>query len=263
MRRGPSTGRLDRAEPLANPARPSKGDFPMKRLIALCGALVLALAMAAPAAANEKVKIDMFSGGPFWFFTPVDVTTCTGPPFWEGWCANWECVGRDDENERIHYSNSWTGALWLWYPKSVDTTDPAEYMPDGEAWPWIKGKSKGSGIDAFSSAPEMGGKVISGKYKINSRMYDHVIANPETWTTQDTGRFWGINVPGKGNLLHESGNFRYTTKITFVPGEDPIEEGDFLRFRGNSTLYDHDADELKTETFEELCDYFDMDLVVY
>ena len=45
-------GRLDRAEP-RNPARPVVGGYPMKRMAALCGALLLTLVMAVPTAATK------------------------------------------------------------------------------------------------------------------------------------------------------------------------------------------------------------------
>ena len=198
----------------------------MKRLIALSGALVLALAMAAPAAANQKVFIEEFSGA-----DAFEVEVSFSNPEWFG---PFECA------KPIYYGGTWKGNLWLWYPKSVDTTNPDEYMPVGRAWPWIKGKADNSGTDYFSTRPNKSGKVISGKYKGTTRLYDHVIGNPESWKFQDTGKFWGVNAPGKGTVFHESGNFRGMNTIVFENGEIVDEIFDFIRFRGNS-IFDEAA----------------------
>ena len=191
-----------------------------KRLVALCGALALALAMAAPAAANQKVWIEEFSGS-----DEFEVEVNFDNPFW--W-EDWEC------SKPIYYGGTWTGNLWLWYPNDVDTTDPAEYKPSDRAWPWIKGRADNYGLDYFSTKPSMSGKVISGKYKGTTRLYDHVIGNPESWKFQDAGKFWGVNAPGAGTVFHESGNFRGMNTIVFENGEVVDEIFDFIRFRGNS-----------------------------
>lgn len=192
----------------------------MKRLIALCGALVMALAMAAPAAANQKVFIDEFSGSDEFV---VEVSFANPE-----WFADWEC------SKTIYYGGTWKGNLWLWYPNSVDTTNPDEYMPDDRAWPWIKGKADGGGLDYYSTTPNMSGKVISGKYKSTTRLYDHVIGNPESWKLQDAGKFWGVNAPGKGTVFHDSGNFRGMNTIVFENGEVVDEIFEFISSHGSS-----------------------------
>ncbi|MEX1343600.1 MAG: hypothetical protein AB1Z63_02895, partial [Candidatus Limnocylindrales bacterium] len=99
----------------------------MKKPLALCGALALMLAVAAPAAANEKVYIPEHSGE--WSFEePVSYAggwdfQCTGPVFYGGY-------GSYD--------------LWLWYENGLTE---AQMKPEGRAWPWIKGQGVAKGLD--------------------------------------------------------------------------------------------------------------------
>jgi hypothetical protein len=215
----------------------------MRKLAALSGALLLTLAMAAPAAANQKVWIPEFSGA-FEWEQVMDVSTCTGPPNWEGWCEGWECIGPNDE--RLYYNGDWSGDMWLWYAKGIDTTDPAEYKPSDRPWPWIKGAAKGRGIDTYSTEPNMGGKVLSGKYNSNERFYDHEWTEDwETWTVQRTGKHYGTNAPGMGTVFHESGNLRYTIEQGFKGGQIVSFDVSGVRQVGNLVM-DHD----------ELCGFF-------
>lgn len=102
----------------------------MKRMAALCGALLMTLAVAASAAASEKVYVEQ-SSGPYTFEGPVEWIgfECTGPLFFG-------FNGRAD--------------LWLWYPNDVDED---EMMPEDRAWPWVKGLIKDRGTMS-TSAPK-------------------------------------------------------------------------------------------------------------
>jgi hypothetical protein len=216
----------------------------MKRLVALCAALVLTLVFAAPAAANSKVVVDEWDDEDFyeWMIDSTNpfITDC-GPfdptigPF-GGWvCEGWVCG-----DDTIYAGNKAKGSLTLWYPKSVD---PAEYMPEGEAWPWKKGQIRDSGVDYFSTGEAKTGKVVSGKYGVTIKMRDHhlggdpdYLTDPETWMEQLTGKTWGITAPGVGNLFFEAGNHRYKITLQY-PGLDFLAESEELRpWKGNSNL---------------------------
>ncbi len=139
------------------------------------------------------------------------------------------------------------GDLWLWYPRGVDTSDEDEYMPSDRAWPWIRGKSNNSGVDYYYENADMTGKVASGKFGTSTRMYDHHlgspgVTDPETWKVQTTGKFWGINLPGRGTVIHQSGNERGTL-VVYLPEKEEYKELGF-HFRGNSTF-----------DYGELCEY--------
>lgn len=213
----------------------------MRKLAALSGALLLTLVLAAPAAANQKMWMPMFSG-PYAFEEPVSIAN--------GW--DFECSGQ------IHYGGYGEGNVWLWYPKGVDLTDPDEYMPDGVAWPWIKGLSEVKGVDYFSSAPDMKGKVASGKFRTTTHMYDHHAGTPgdpddlEWWHETWVGKDWGLQLPGFGTVFHGSGNLKgKVTVIEQLPGPYDITEYVPLRdFRGNQTF-----------EVEELCAFFGYEAV--
>ena len=223
----------------------------MKRLVALCAALALTLVFAAPAAANSKVVVDEWDDPGF--EEPINL----GNPFIMGCefddsipafvCEAWACG-----DDTIYYGGTSKGSATLWYPKGIDTTDEAEYMPDGEAWPWKQGRVEGQGLDYFATGEDMTGKVVSGKYRWTTQMRDHYLGgdpdyvdDPETWTEQVTGKTWGIKAPGAGNLFFEAGNYRYKV-IQKTPGIDLFLEFEELRpWKGNSNL---DA--------EGLCKYF-------
>ena len=213
----------------------------MRKLSALGGALLLTLVLAAPAAANQKMWMADFSG-PYAFEGPVSIA--------DGWF--FEC------SHAIYYGGYGDGNLWFWYPNGVDLNDPAEYMPEGVAWPWIKGRSESQGVDYFSSAPDMKGTVASGKYRVTTHLYDHHPGTPgdpddrEWWHETFVGKNWGIQLPGSGTVFHESGNQKgMTTVVEQVPGPFDITEYVPLRVvRGNQTF---DA--------EELCAFFGYDAV--
>jgi hypothetical protein len=210
----------------------------MRRLAALGGAFLLTLVLAAPAAANQRVLMAPFTG-PYDFETPVSIA--------DGW--DFECSGQ------IYYGGYGTNSLWLWYANDVDEAD---MMPEGRAWPWIKGQYDAQGVDYFSSLPDMGGLVASGKYKTTTHQYDHHLGTAgdpndlETWTQTMTGKNWGIQLPGYGTVFHESGNLKSrATVIGQVPGPyDPIETVDLRPWRGNQTF-----------DIRELCDFFGYDAV--
>jgi hypothetical protein len=223
----------------------------MKRLVALCAALALTLVFAAPAAANSKVVINSWDDPGF--EEPINL----GNPFimscgpYDDSIPGWVCEGWVCGDDTIYYGGTSKGSATLWYPKGVDTTDPLEYMPPGEAWPWKQGQIKSSGLDYFSKGPGKTGKVVSGKYGWTINMRDHhlggpnYLTDPETWAEQLTGKTWGITAPGVGNLFFEAGNYRYKITLQY-PGLDFLAESEELRpWKGNSSL---DA--------EGLCAYF-------
>lgn len=213
----------------------------MKRVTALSGALLLTLVLAAPAAANQKVWIADFSG-PYEFEVPVAIA--------DGW--DFEC------SRQIYYGGYGESNLWLWYQQGVDTADPDEYMPEGRAWPWIKGLNEVKGVDYFSSAPEMGGKVASGKFRTTTHNYDHHLGTPgdpndlEWWYEKSVGKNWGIQLPGYGTVFHESGNvIGQSTVVQQVPGPyDEVVWEEVRAWRGNQTF-----------DSEELCAFFGYDVV--
>lgn len=218
----------------------------MKRLTALCTAVALTLALAAPVAAAQKVKV--FEDP---FVVPPDggVAIDLGNDLWtnpEYFGESWAC-----RDKVIYYQIKGKESLTLWYPNSVAEED---MMPYGRAWPWTKGLYTNSGTDYFAANEAMTKKVVSGKYTWRSHIYDHVIANPEKWKEQVTGLYWGINVPGYGTVLHDSGRGRSMIVQTFDPTSGDIIDFQWmdLGFRGNST-YDYDA----------LCDYFDAGPAVF
>ena len=226
----------------------------MKRLAALMGALLLTLVLAAPAAANQEVYMPEFSGA--WGVEQViDTGTCEYDPDlgWVGWCEPWQCTGP------VYNGSYGSNDLWLTYPNNVDTTDPAEYMPDGMAWPWTAGRAIWQGFIYFSSAPEMGGTVVSGKWKVTDNVTKHHLGTPgdpndlESWQVLTAGRLWSIQAPGYGTVAHQSGSQKGTvTVIEQVPGNNDPQEwvGDGRGWRGNITF---DA--------EALCAFFGFEVV--
>ena len=195
----------------------------MKKLSILAGALLLTLSLAAPVAALEKVVVPEFSGSD-------EFEVLVGGPDWDGPFA---CDGP------IYYGGSAVFELTLWY-KNNET----DRFPEGRAWPWIKGRNTVHGIDYFSAGPGMSGKVVSGKFKTTTNMSDHTL-DPETWQESNSGKNWGIQIPGAGTVFHEAGNARFVATVTFPEGEDPIVDFEFVRFRGVSTF-----------DVEELCAHF-------
>ena len=207
----------------------------MKRMAALCGALLLTLVMAAPAAANQKVFIEHEE----WeFVDPISIAA--------GW--DFQCSGP------VYYGGYGSWDLWMWYKNNVD---PADMMPAYGAWPWIKGRGVAQGLDYFSSTPNMKGLVASGKFKNITHLDKHYlgdpndyVGDPEKWRETTTGKNWGIQIPGFGTVFHESGNFRATVIVTDqTPGNEIFEYVE-PRFKGNSTF-----------EVEKLCAFFGYDAV--
>jgi hypothetical protein len=208
----------------------------MRKMAALMGALLMTLVLAAPAAANEKVLIDWWSG-PYDYSTAVDLDN----GFWTN--QEWG-LGQDWACEEVIYHRTYgENALTLWFANGL--TDEEKY-PDGEAWPWIKGTNVVAGVDAFAENEDMTGKVLSGKFKITVHLYDHVVGNPESWYEQVTGKGWGINIPGAGTTYHESGNFRGYYEQTFADGQIASWTYTDLRWKGNAV-----------KEVQEICDFFD------
>jgi len=221
----------------------------VKRMAALCGALLMTLVLAAPAAANEKVHVDMFSASGA-FETPIVVGTCneaTG----EGWCEPWQC------EETIYYGGTYDDDLWLWYKNGVAEADR---MPEFGAWPWIRGQSTHQGIDYFSSRPDMGGKVLSGKYKYTVHMDKHYLgdptvlvdddpaiwADPETWVETASGKYWGVTAPGVGPVAFMTSSESYrVTVVDQSPGEEEIGSDSIREWRGKMSFKE-----------AAICDYF-------
>ena len=202
----------------------------MKRMAALGGALLLALMLAAPAAADQRVYVESF-GGPFDFEEPVSTAG--------GW--GFQCSGQ------IHYGSYGMQDLWLWYEN-----DETDREPVGEPWPWIRGQAVRTGVDYFSSEPDMQGLVAAGRFKLIGQLYDHQFGEggswPESWTEHQKGTTWGIELPGYGTVFHETGTWTQTVTIENATAEWAYEG---LRdFRGNSTF-----------DVEQLCDFFGYDAV--
>ena len=138
-----------------------------------------------------------------------------------------------------------TDELLLWYPNDV-----VDFMPE-PVWPWVKGKYSSQGIDYFSAGPGMSGKLASGSFKYNVRIFDHDLSLPESWKETVTGSFWGLQLPGMGPVFHESGNMRWAvTVIDQTPGSEELLYEGLREFRGKM-IYDVD----------KLCAYFGYDAV--
>ena len=215
--------------------REQVGGYPMKRITALCGALLLTLVLAAPAAANQKVThVPGFSGS-FDFEFPVLIA--------DGW--DFQC-----NPGPIYYGSYGSEDLTLWYAKG----ETRPLFPEDGAWPWIKGLYDRQGVDYFSSQPGMAGLVASGKFNFKSHSYDHYLGSSapgdyETWTEKLTGKTWGIQLPGLGTVFHESGNFMQTVTVTDQSPANEIIVYETLReWRGNQTF-----------DVEELCGFFGLD----
>ena len=122
-------------------------------------------------------------------------------------------------------------------------------MPADAAWPWIKGMAKNGGVDAFYANQNMTGQMVAAKFTNTVHLSDHYLGgtgpdDPETWQEQVSGKFWGINLPGEGIVLHESGTWRYMMSVV-LPDKEIMFPSD-VRFHGNM-VYDYDT----------LCDFFD------
>jgi hypothetical protein len=212
----------------------------MKRLIALFGALALTMAMAAPAAADQKVLIPPPYSDKGSFKVMVSDTN----PEWTEW-NDWACT------DPIWYYAEWDSKLWFWYPNSVDTSNPDEYMPMGEAWPWKRGMGKNKGLDVFASNEDLSGKVLRSTLRLTDRLYDHKVnGNVETWKVKTSGKDWNLTAPGVGPVFKSVGNWRGTA--TFILPDGPFSFSDFVA-HGPEDFYDTDA----------LCEYFGADPAIY
>ena len=211
----------------------------MKRIAALMGALLMTLVLAAPAAANQKTYMPELSGA--WQFEQViDTSTCEydSDQGWVGWCEPWQCTGP------VYHGGYGSNDFWLWYPNSVDTSDPDEYMPGGAAWPWIRGEQVLQGLAYFSSAPGMGGTVISGEWKLTDNITKHHLgtrddpSDPESWQVETSGRLYSIQAPGYGTVAHQSGSRKGTVYVyEQVPGSpEQVWVSDGREWRGNYTF---------------------------
>jgi hypothetical protein len=216
----------------------------MRTLAALCGALLLTLVMAAPAAALQKMLMEDISGH-YWWEEPV---------VGEYW--GWEC------SEPIWFGGEGTSMLWLWYENDVD---PADITPDGRAWHWVKGVIKDRGIMWIR---DEGGRQISGKVDSTTHMSDHHLGDPypfdvlfpdvdlETWKMTFTGKSMAIHVPGYKPLYHEAGQVKGTATVIMQvhqpDGDWIMFEPDARGWRGNDTYDD-----------AGVCEYFGYDYVPY
>ncbi|MFO7531864.1 MAG: hypothetical protein R6W93_05345 [Candidatus Limnocylindrales bacterium] len=164
-------------------------------MAALCGALLLTLMLAAPAAAAKPVF--EFENESFAFEEPV-IDTCVGPNDPEG-CWDFDC----GPGNPLYYGSYGTESLRWWYPKGGELGDP-----------WIKGQYRRDGIDYFSTAEKMGGTVVSGPFGFTSHLYDPDFSGDlPKWTETVTGTFWGIKLPGYGPIFKEAGNIRQSAEV--------------------------------------------------
>jgi hypothetical protein len=194
----------------------------MRRLVALGGALLLTLALAAPAAANQRVYIDELSGPYEWESAITDF--------------GWAC------SEPVYIGGYGTSDLWLWYGNDVDVTKKAEYMPDGRAWPWIDALTKDRGVVYASTGADMTGTVISTKTASTTRGYDHHLGDPypfdvrnpdgidlETWRYSVEGLTFSLRGPG-GVIYHEAG---HGTGTATVIEQNHQPEGDEVAYESD------------------------------
>jgi hypothetical protein len=195
----------------------------VKQSVALFGALVLTLAMAVPAAADQKVLAKDLSYEESW----VEEVSLSN-----GW--DFECT------KPIWYKGDFKGDFWFWYPNKVDEAD---MMPVDEPWPWTRGMIKEKGVDTFASNRDFSGRVLRSTLRLTTKLYDHEIkGNDEAWKEKLTGKDWNLSAPGYGWIFKHVPNVRYTVTIT-------DGEWDFSDFVGYGTMvevYDNEA----------LCDFF-------
>ena len=167
----------------------------MKRLIALCAAVALTLALAAPVAANKTVF--EFKDLPFGFEEQVDMDI--------GW--EFDC----GKGNPLYYGSYGTESLKWWYAKGATPFED----------PWLKGQYRREGVDYFSTGPGKTGRVVSGAFGFTSHLYDPDFSGGlPKWTETVSGKFWGINVPGYGPVFKEAGNIRQTAEVKYDPDLD-------------------------------------------
>lgn len=154
----------------------------MKSLVALSGALVATLMLAAPAVADQKVLVAHWEWGtgpdnPY----EVPVTT-----------ADWgfECVDPIWQGAYDGHAN-----VWLWFEKGVDPNDPDA--------PWTHGMWVEEDIDYFSSEPNMGGIVVWGRTHVRRQMSDlDTSVDPHTWRENWTGNVFTVQAPRVGTHIY-------------------------------------------------------------
>lgn len=202
----------------------------MKRFVAMCAALVMTLAMAAPASADQKVWVEEFAFDESWV---QEVSLDNG---WDFECS-----------KPVWYMGKFTNDLWLWYPNGVDETD---MMPGDAPWPWTRGMAKNKGVDTFAGNEDFSGKVLRSTLRLTTRMYDHQIdGSNESWKEKYTGKDWNLSAPGYGWIFKLVPNWRYT--VTITDGEWGFS--DFVGYGTMVEVYDHEA----------LCDFFGAGPAVY
>jgi hypothetical protein len=135
-------------------------------------ALLLALAVAAPAAADRRVHV---INQDFVFeelVTPaVYGFQCSGPVY----------HGILNGHESL--------VLWL----------ENDFNPF-----WIHGQYVIQGSDYFSTAPGMGGGAVSGPFRLTAHLSDHQPGPPESWREIVTGILWNVHAPGAGSIFNDT-----------------------------------------------------------
>ena len=188
----------------------------MKRMAALGGALLLTLALAAPAAANYTVF--QFKDQPF------------GPDEELVSIASWgfDCgVGNP-----VHYGSYGTETLKWWA-----ANDAIPFVD-----PWIKGQYRRDGVDYFSTGPDMTGTVVSGRFGFTSHLYDPDFSGDlPKWTETVTGTFWGIKLPGYGPIFKEAGNIRQSAEVKYDPAVGEYIDYVWLRDMRGVSKFDVEA----------------------
>jgi hypothetical protein len=196
------------------------------------------MAVVSPAAAAQKVYVPERSWTDDWEF-PVTIAD---------W--GWECSGD------LWFGGSASSDLWLWYPNSVDTTNPDEYMPDGRAWPWIRGLEKTKGTYYFSTGEGRTGKVISGWFKTRTRLHRHHLGDPypefdatppagvdlETFRATTTGVFDHLRHPRVGWIWRMVGIEKALLTVTVQhresEGPDDVD-WQLISYQGTESYKDH------------------------
>lgn len=149
----------------------------------LAAVLLLALVAVAPAAADRRVHV--------WDNDVVFEELVTSAVY------GFQCSG-----PVYHGLLNAHEDLWLWFTNDFDPL-------------WIHGQYALKGSDYFSTAPNMGGTVISGPFHFNIHLTDHEAGPPETWLELLTGTFWNVQAPHFGSIFHEAvGGTRRSAEVT-------------------------------------------------
>jgi len=153
----------------------------MRKLAALCGALLMTLVLAAPAAALQKEVIE------FGYVFPEDGGTAvslSNPEWTLDLEESWACSGKD-----IYYQTRVELKITDWYKNDE----------------WVKAQIHWLFVDSFAADPAMSLKVVTSK----SRPVDHFFSDGSSMTT---GQGWALNIPGLGTVFHESGVLKVTAE---------------------------------------------------